>query len=117
MRTNACNAITDHNACKSGAILKSIISNACNAVRDYKFTGKVGATIEHPTSNAGNAVGYIVIRNTLGDYQTARRLVTTTHLHSVCYVIGNTVIDTIDLKVVGTCDRCHQQQQRREQIS
>ena len=34
IRTNACNAIADCYACKTGAIIERILTNACYAVGD-----------------------------------------------------------------------------------
>ena len=54
--SNACYAVADYNACKAGATIERLHSNASNAVGDYN-AGKPGAILERIISNACNAGG------------------------------------------------------------
>ena len=72
--SNACNAVRDFNACKAGATTERRTSNACYAVRDCNACKPVAIT-ERSISNACNAVGSTVVSDTFRDYDTAGVLI------------------------------------------
>ena len=122
--SNACDAVTDYNAGKAVAISEHFISNTCDAVTDY-YACKIRTIIECMITDTCDTVNNITVCYTLGNYHTTGVLVVifttrtslVSHRNLFCSKVGDFVVDTVDLKVVGTSDNAAHQQQRREQIS
>ena len=106
---NACYAVTDYNAGKSGAIIERTFSNGCHAVWDFNACKSI-AKIERMTANACYAVSSTVISYSFRNYYLpCVFFASRSNLYRVVCFIGNVVINAVDFKVVSVDNRTKQQ--------
>ena len=100
----------DNNGSKTATFTESVTFNTRNTLR-YSNNGKISATLKSRVSNTCHTIHIAIIVNSRGNFNSPTIFILiviikesfTSNLHRKVCRGGNVVVDSIYLKVVGTC--------------